>query len=139
MLQIRSYFLNWVESNWLNLQNSSWSCLKKVTCLMTWLTYMFSISVSEFSNLIEICLQPCEVVKSAQLGLSNTYKKCTSHVLEPCCKPYSMRRTGIDTYIHRICSLQGPQGCFKLHIFWEGHIILQNLHLTFVLYSASQK
>ena len=70
LLQIRSYFPNWVESNWLNLQNSSWSCLKKVTCL----TYTFSISVFEFSNLIEICLQPCEVVKSAQLGLSNTYK-----------------------------------------------------------------
>ena len=65
---------------------------------MTCLTYMFSISVFEFSDLIEICLQPCEVVKSAQLGLSNTYKKCTSHVLEPCCKPYSRRRTGIDTY-----------------------------------------
>ena len=60
-------------------------CLKKVTCLMTCLTYMFSISVFEFSDLIEICLQPCEVVKSAQLGLSNTYKKCTSHVLELCC------------------------------------------------------
>ena len=27
----------------------------------------------------------------------------------------------------------------KVHIFWEGHKILQNLHLTFVLCSASQK
>ena len=28
---------------------------------------------------------------------------------------------------------------FKVHIFWEGHKILRNLHLTFVLCSASQK
>ena len=29
---------------------------------------------------------------------------------------------------------------FKVHIFWEGHKILQNLHLNFVLLcSASQK
>ena len=27
---------------------------------------------------------------------------------------------------------------FKVHIFWEGHKILRNLHLTFVLCSASQ-
>ena len=27
----------------------------------------------------------------------------------------------------------------KVHIFWEGNKILQNLHLTFVLFSASQK
>ena len=27
----------------------------------------------------------------------------------------------------------------KVHIFWEGHKILQNLHLTFVLCSASPK
>ena len=27
----------------------------------------------------------------------------------------------------------------KAHIFWEGHKILRNLHLTFVLCSASQK
>ena len=27
----------------------------------------------------------------------------------------------------------------KVHIFWEGNKILQNLHLTFVLCSASQK
>ena len=27
----------------------------------------------------------------------------------------------------------------KVHIFWEGHKILQNLHLTFVLCSTSQK
>ena len=27
----------------------------------------------------------------------------------------------------------------KVPIFWEGHNILKNLHLTFVLYSASQK
>ena len=27
----------------------------------------------------------------------------------------------------------------KVHIFWEGHKILRNLHLTFVLCSASQK
>ena len=27
----------------------------------------------------------------------------------------------------------------KRHIFWEGHKILRNLHLTFVLCSASQK
>ena len=27
----------------------------------------------------------------------------------------------------------------KVHIFWEGHKILQNLHHTFVLCSASQK
>ena len=27
----------------------------------------------------------------------------------------------------------------KVHLFWEGHKILQNLHLTFVLCSASQK
>ena len=27
----------------------------------------------------------------------------------------------------------------KVHIFWEGHKILQNLHLTFVICSASQK
>ena len=26
----------------------------------------------------------------------------------------------------------------KVHIFWEGHKILRNLHLTFVLCSASQ-
>ena len=30
-------------------------------------------------------------------------------------------------------------GLFKVHISWEGHKILQNLHLTFVLCSASQK
>ena len=29
--------------------------------------------------------------------------------------------------------------CSKVHIFWEGHKILWNLHLTFVLCSASQK
>ena len=28
---------------------------------------------------------------------------------------------------------------FKVHIFWEDHKILQNLHLTFVLCSVSQK
>ena len=28
---------------------------------------------------------------------------------------------------------------FKVHMFWEGHEILRNLHLTFVLCSASQK
>ena len=28
---------------------------------------------------------------------------------------------------------------YKVHIFWEGHKILRNLHLTFVLWSASQK
>ena len=28
---------------------------------------------------------------------------------------------------------------YKVHIFWEGHKILRNLHLTFVLCSASQK
>ena len=28
---------------------------------------------------------------------------------------------------------------FKVHIFWEGHQVLRNLHLTFVLCSASQK
>ena len=28
---------------------------------------------------------------------------------------------------------------FKVHIFWEGHKILRNLHLTFVLCSTSQK
>ena len=27
----------------------------------------------------------------------------------------------------------------KVHIFWEGHKILRNLHLTFVLCSVSQK
>ena len=27
----------------------------------------------------------------------------------------------------------------KVHIFWEDHKILRNLHLTFVLCSASQK
>ena len=27
----------------------------------------------------------------------------------------------------------------KVHIFWEGHKILRNLYLTFVLFSASQK
>ena len=27
----------------------------------------------------------------------------------------------------------------KIHIFWEGHKILWNIHLTFVLSSASQK
>ena len=27
----------------------------------------------------------------------------------------------------------------KVHLFWEGHKILRNLHLTFVLCSASQK
>ena len=27
----------------------------------------------------------------------------------------------------------------KVHILWEGHIVLRNLHLTFVLCSASQK
>ena len=71
--------------------------MKKVTCLMTCLTYMFSISVFEFSDLIEICLQPCEVVKSAQLGLSNTYKKCTSHVLELCCM-YCLRGRSQTTF-----------------------------------------
>ena len=28
---------------------------------------------------------------------------------------------------------------FKVHILWEGHNILRNLHLGFVLCSASQK
>ena len=28
--------------------------------------------------------------------------------------------------------------CCKVHIFWEGHKILRNLHLTFVLWSANQ-
>ena len=28
---------------------------------------------------------------------------------------------------------------FKVHIFWEGHKILRNLHLTFALCSTSQK
>ena len=38
------------------------------------------------------------------------------------------------------CCQQGNGlACFKVHIFWEGHKILQNLHLTFVLCSASQK
>ena len=27
----------------------------------------------------------------------------------------------------------------KIHILWEGHKILSNIHLTFVLYSAGQK
>ena len=27
----------------------------------------------------------------------------------------------------------------KVHIFWEGHKILRNLHITFVLCSANQK
>ena len=30
-------------------------------------------------------------------------------------------------------------GTVKVHIFWEGHKILRNLHLTFALRSASQK
>ena len=30
-------------------------------------------------------------------------------------------------------------GVFKVHIFWEGHKILRNLHLSFVLCSASQR
>ena len=29
-------------------------------------------------------------------------------------------------------------GCFKVHIFWEGHKILRNLHQLFVLCTASQ-
>ena len=32
-----------------------------------------------------------------------------------------------------------PLQVSKVHIFWEGHKILQNLHFTFVLCSASQK
>ena len=28
--------------------------------------------------------------------------------------------------------------CSKVHIFWEGHKILQNLHRSFVLHTASQ-
>ena len=31
------------------------------------------------------------------------------------------------------------QSPYKVHIFWEGHKILRKLHLTFVLWSASQK
>ena len=33
----------------------------------------------------------------------------------------------------------GVDFTFKVHIFWEGHKILRNIHLTFVLCSASQK
>ena len=32
-----------------------------------------------------------------------------------------------------------PKISSKVHIFWEGHKILQNFHLTFVQCSASQK
>ena len=39
--------------------------------------------------------------------------------------------------IHKLNSMQGNK--YKVHIFWEGHKILRNLHLTFVLRSASQK
>ena len=34
-------------------------------------------------------------------------------------------------------SLKG--GFFKVHIFWEGHKILQNLHLTFDLHYIGRK
>ena len=37
----------------------------------------------------------------------------------------------------RTCKKKGAS--FKVHIFWEGHKILRNLHLTYVLCSASQK
>ena len=30
-------------------------------------------------------------------------------------------------------------GKIKVHIFWDGHKILRNLHLTFVICNASQK
>ena len=36
-------------------------------------------------------------------------------------------------------SLWSSYSQVKVHIFWEGHKILRNLHLTFVLCSASQK
>ena len=35
--------------------------------------------------------------------------------------------------------LKAIQINFKVHLFWEGHNILWNLHLTFVLCSTSQK
>ena len=35
--------------------------------------------------------------------------------------------------------LTGISSCSKAHIFWEGHKILRNLHLTCVLCRASQK
>ena len=40
-----------------------------------------------------------------------------------------------------VCFVNLQRFCIKVHIFWEGQKILwnTNLHLTFVLYSASQK
>ena len=37
-----------------------------------------------------------------------------------------------------IIALSEHEICSKVHIFWEGHKILQNLHLLFILCNASQ-
>ena len=43
-----------------------------------------------------------------------------------------------DSMTSDFCEDFIPLSC-KVHIFWEGHKISQNLPLTFVLWSASQK
>ena len=50
-----------------------------------------------------------------------------------------LNRNGYDRGLAGKIYNDGHGQLGKVHIFWEGHKMLRNLHLTFVLCSASQK
>ena len=77
---------------------------------------------------ISIWLKPD--VKTAKCKLKNTLKSC--HFLD---ESDANKTSFFPDFLARAFT----SGSIKVHIFWEGHTILQNFHFTFVLYSVSQK
>ena len=64
---------------------------------------------------------------------------CKTH-LETCHNGSNLFISYLNFYTVAIYSFQSwIDWMIEFHIFWGGHKILQNLHLTFVLCSASQK
>ena len=71
-----------------------------------------------------VCSQQTSIWKSSPpVGGTSTLKR-------PFCKGRAIQQK----YIYSTTALYN-----KVHIFWEGHKIFRNLHLTFVLCSASKK
>ena len=81
--------------------------------LFMWLIFFLSLSEAAFTSLIKENETPMYSV-----GLALRY---------------------LSKAVFTKALLNGELIEIKVHIFWEGHKILRNLHLTFVLCSANQK
>ena len=69
----------------------------------------------------------------SDLFYSRIFFKCFSQIT------YNYLKCAIFQFVNIFCRVNHLVKVIKVHIFWGGHKILRNIHLTFVLTSVSKK